>query len=211
MEGEKRATADFDAKAKNWDADPRKVERAEAVAREIRSRVALHPQMRALEYGCGTGLLSFALRPYLGQVTLADSSPGMLAVLQQKLASGRFATMTPVRLDLLQDPLPASRFDLIYTLMTLHHLGDPAPVLGKFFHLLNPGGVLCIADLDREDGSFHGAGFTGPHGFDRQELAGLVRRAGFAPPTFSTPYQVQREVAGRQCSFPLFLLVAQRP
>ena len=47
------------------------------------------------------------------------------------------------------------RFDLVYTLMTLHHIPDTAKILGSFQALLQPGGVLCIADLDKEDGSFH--------------------------------------------------------
>lgn len=203
-------STNFDARAKNWDADPAKVERAAAVAREIRSRVPLRPGMAALEYGCGTGLLSFALQPFPGTITLADSSPGMLAVLREKLAVAAVENMTPMRLDLLADPLPAERYDLLYTLMTLHHLGDPEAVLGKFFSLLRPGGVLCIADLDREDGSFHGAGFSGPHGFDRQQLAEQVRRAGFSEVDFSTPYHVRRQVEGGLRSFPLFLLVARR-
>lgn len=42
----------------------------------IRARVTLEPGLVALEYGCGTGLLSFALSPYLARITLADTSPG---------------------------------------------------------------------------------------------------------------------------------------
>jgi predicted TPR repeat methyltransferase len=70
----------FEASARTWDADPVKVARASAVADGIRGSVPLSPQMRTLEYGCGTGLLSFALRPHLAHITLADSSDGMLAV-----------------------------------------------------------------------------------------------------------------------------------
>jgi predicted TPR repeat methyltransferase len=65
-------TADFDARAETWDDDPAKVERARAVAEEIVARVPLSRTMRALEYGCGTGLLSFMLRERLGDITLAD-------------------------------------------------------------------------------------------------------------------------------------------
>jgi cyclopropane fatty-acyl-phospholipid synthase-like methyltransferase len=51
----------FDERAKDWDSDPLKVERARIVAEYIRSVLPLRPGMSALEYGCGTGLLSFAL------------------------------------------------------------------------------------------------------------------------------------------------------
>src|SRR5436190_144034 len=67
-------TTDFDARAETWDDDPAKVERARAVADEIIARVPLSRTMRALEYGCGTGLLSFMLRERVGDITLADVS-----------------------------------------------------------------------------------------------------------------------------------------
>ncbi len=79
------ATTDFDQRAKTWDDDPMKAARAQAVADAIRARVPLAPTMTGLEYGCGTGLLSFALHPNLGRIALADNSAGMLAVLQQKI------------------------------------------------------------------------------------------------------------------------------
>ena len=78
--------ADFDSKAKDWDAVPGRAERANAVAAAIREQVSLSKTMTALEYGCGTGLLSFALQAELGPITLADSSTGMLEVLREKIA-----------------------------------------------------------------------------------------------------------------------------
>ncbi len=60
------------------------------------------------------------LRPRLGQVTLADVSDGMLAVAAGKIATANDAAMRAVKLDLLVDPMPAERYDIIYSLMTLH-------------------------------------------------------------------------------------------
>ena len=64
-------TSDFDARAATWDDDPTKVERAQAVADAIVRHVSLTGAMNAMEFGCGTGLLSFMLRPRLGRITLA--------------------------------------------------------------------------------------------------------------------------------------------
>ena len=77
----------FDERAKDWDSDPKKVERARVVAEAIRAALPLSTDMTALEYGCGTGLLSFALQSELGQITLADTSQGMLDVLGEKIAA----------------------------------------------------------------------------------------------------------------------------
>ncbi len=197
---------DFDSKAKNWDEVPDRIDRANAVAAAIRENVTLSRNMAALEYGCGTGLLSFALQTELGQITLADSSSGMLDVLMEKIARGGISNMSPLWLDLAVDPVPAERFDLLYTLLTLHHIPDTAKILGCFHSLLQPGGVLCIADLDKEDGSFHAheTEFDGHNGFDRSALGSELEQAGFKNIRFTTCYTLIKE--GRP--YPLFLAIA---
>jgi len=199
---------DFDARAATWDDDPTKVDRAQAVADEIATRVPLSPAMRALEYGCGTGLLSFILRPRLGDITLADVSDGMLAVAARKIAAVGDPSMRAVKLDYFVDPVPAHAFDVIYSLMTLHHIPDTAGILERFRKALAAPGFLCIADLDSEDGSFHGAGFDGHLGFDRSELAAKARRAGFASIEFTTAYTMTKAVGSGHRGFPIFLMVA---
>jgi ubiquinone/menaquinone biosynthesis C-methylase UbiE len=200
--------ADFDSRAKDWDAVPGRIERAKAVAVAIREQVALSRVMTALEYGCGTGLLSFALQAELGPITLADSSSGMLEVLREKIALGGIPNMTPLRLDLAVDPLPEERFDLVYTLMTLHHIPDTARILGCFHSLLQPGGVVCIADLDKEDGSFHAhePAFDGHNGFNRVELGLDLEKAGFTNIRFNTCYKLNKG----ERPYPLFLAVAEK-
>ena len=199
---------DFDARAATWDDDPTKVERARAVADAMARKVPLARSMRALEYGCGTGLLSFLLRPALGDITLADVSTGMLDVAAGKIAAAADPAMRAVKLDLLTDPLPEARFDLIYSLMTLHHIPDTAAILQRFHAALARPGYLCIADLDAEDGSFHGAGFDGHLGFDRERLGALTLRAGFATVEFSTAHVMNKAVGAELRRFPIFLMVA---
>lgn len=201
---------DFDAKAQEWDNDPVKLERAATVAAAIRNRVRLSPDLSALEYGCGTGLLSFALYRELGSITLADSSAGMLAVLREKIAASGADHLRPMRLDLTVDPLPAERYDLIYTLMTLHHVSDVDRILRDFHALLRPDGALCIADLDREDGSFHGAGFDGHHGFEREALRDQLARAGFGEIQFDTCYMMRKPQGDGAREYPVFLAVARK-
>lgn len=59
---------EFDIKAPNWDSDPAKVERARRVTEVIKKTIGLTKDMTAFEYGCGTGLLSFNLYPYLNSI-----------------------------------------------------------------------------------------------------------------------------------------------
>jgi len=181
------------------------------VAEAIRNAILLTQNMSALEYGCGTGLLSFALQPDLGQITLADTSQGMLDVLGEKIAASGVTNMHPKRLDLSTDPLPAKRFDLTYSLMTLHHIEDAKGILKKFHALLEPSGILCVADLDKEDGTFHTDGTTDVHlGFERREFQGWVEDAGFANVKFSTAFEIKKKIDDIEKTFPVFLLTAQR-
>ena len=200
----------FDQKAQQWDAKPIRVERAQAVAEGIKAAVPLSLQMTALEYGCGTGLLSFALQPRLGHITLADSSSGMLAVLREKIATANISNMTAIQLDLMIDPLPSERYQVIYTLMTLHHISDTDRMLRAFYSLLDTSGYLCVADLDKEDGTFHEDEFHGHLGFDRAELAAQVRPIGFQSINFSTVFHMSKDVQGVTKDFPIFLMVARK-
>lgn len=201
---------EFDEKAAQWDAKAVRVERAQAVAEGIQAALPLSPDMTALEYGCGTGLLSFALQPYLGHITLADSSSGMLAVLREKITSMHIQNMTPLQLDVMIDPLPAAHYQLTYSLMVLHHVADTAKALQAFHALLARGGYLCVADLDQEDGTFHSGEFHGHQGFDRAELAALAEQIGFQQIRFTTVFHMIKEVQGVAKDFPVFLMTAQK-
>ena len=202
---------DFDARAKDWDSDPMKVDRARTVADSIRAMVDIHPGMSAFEYGCGTGLLSFFLQDEFASITLADTSQGMLEVLSDKIKAAKVANMHPVRLDLAVDPLPAQKFNVTYSLMVLHHLHDTDIILRKFYEILESEGWLIVADLDKEDGSFHTDGSTDVHhGFARNELQKRVEAAGFMEVHFSNTYEIKKDISNEQRSFPVFLMTARK-
>lgn len=202
--------AHFDSKARQWDDNPVFQERGLKIADAIRKAVPLHRRMSALDYGCGTGLLSFPLKDELGAILLADSSSGMLDVVAGKIAAQGVSNMTPLKLDLLSDPRPAQRFDLIVTSMTLHHVPDTDHILRIFHDLLQPGGYLCIADLDQEDGSFHGPEVDVHHGFERAELSRRAAQAGLADIQFQTVFSIAKERESGTQDYPVFLMTARR-
>ncbi|MBM3660036.1 MAG: class I SAM-dependent methyltransferase [Actinobacteria bacterium] len=196
----------FDERAATWD-DPMKTERAARVARVIGEAVPLSPSVRLLEYGAGTGLVTQALGDRIGPVALADTSSGMRGVMAEKVATGTLPADARIwAVDLSTDPPPDDRFDLVVTVLTLHHIPDLAPVLAAFAALLDDGGHLCVADLESEDGSFHGEGFHGHHGFDRAELAAQIEAAGFGPVEFRDCGSVERPDG----TYPMFLATAVR-
>jgi 2-polyprenyl-3-methyl-5-hydroxy-6-metoxy-1,4-benzoquinol methylase len=146
----------------------------------------------------------------VAEVTLADSSREMLAVADGKIAAAGIRNARTLHLDLTADPAPELRFDLVCTLMTLHHIPDTDGILGAFRGLLSSGGMVCIADLDREDGSFHGPAFVGHKGFDRADLGARLERSGFRHVRFDTVLEVERATPAGIRAFPVFLALAER-
>lgn len=197
----------FDEKAATWD-DEAKTERARAVAAAVGRAVALTGSTRLLEYGAGTGLVSQELAPSVGPITLADPSAGMREVMRSKLATGTLpATARIWDLDLATGTVPDEHFDLVVTVMTLHHIPDLTPVFDGFARLLDDGGHLCVVDLVKEDGSFHhGGDFHGHHGFDTHDLSVQLSSAGFTDVRIEQIYELVKDGA----TYPLFLATCTR-
>jgi predicted TPR repeat methyltransferase len=198
-------STDFDERAATWDDDPAKVERARVVAEAIRAAVPLGSGTRLLEYGAGTGLVTQALRDAVGPVTLADTSAGMREQMAQKVQAGVIPDARVVDLDLSGGEVPDERYDLIVTVLVLHHITPLDPVLEAFAALLEPGGHLCVVDLEEEDGSFHGEGFHGHPGFDPAELTARLEAAGFAEVAVTRVHEIDRGGA----TYPVFLATAR--
>lgn len=165
---------DFDSAAANWDDNPYRVALARQTAEAIACEVPLEPHMKLMDYGCGTGLVTLALQPYVGEVVAADSSAGMLEALRGKLDEAQMDRVRTLQLDLERQDMPEQDFNVIVSSMTLHHIQQAESVVRKLAESLLEGGWLAIADLDGGSEAFHNdnAGVM-HHGFDvdrRQEL-----------------------------------------
>ena len=200
--------SDFDDRARTWDENPMHMERSVAIAGKMGEMLPLNKQIKALEYGAGTGILSFLLSEKLDQIVMMDNSIEMVKVMGEKILLRNSNNLFPVKFDL-EHGLPEQKFDLVFSQMVLHHIADVRSVIGKFFNMILPGGYLAIADLYTEDGSFHGEGFDGHLGFDPEQLKLQLLEVGFNNIEYKPCYTVVRQIAdGATLSFPVFLLTA---
>jgi ubiquinone/menaquinone biosynthesis C-methylase UbiE len=187
------------------------LERTQAVAEALLRSISLHPSMKALEFGAGTGLLSFFLKEQFSEITLMDTSGEMLKIAESKLAADDRGKIKTLLFDLEQRDYTGEKFDIIFTQMVMHHIKDVPSMLRKFYGMLTSGGYLVIADLYSEDGSFHDPGMEVHHGFDPDELAAQMKACGFNNPVHHQCFVIRREaVQGTFTDYPVFLLSASR-
>jgi len=204
----------FDQQAKEWDNDPKKTERAIIIAKEMTDFIQPNNTMNAFEFGCGTGLLSYQLKDSFKTITLADTSEGMIKVLQEKIANENIKNFKPLLADLLEDGFAVNEneYNVIYTLMTLHHILNIDKILAIFNAMLKTGGYLCIADLVQEDGSFHTnvPGFDGHNGFDREKLSAVLSNHGFKVAYNEISLEIEKEFDKKIRKYPLFLMICKK-
>jgi tRNA (cmo5U34)-methyltransferase len=115
-------------------------ERAVEATRGVRVR-------EALELGLGTGETAMRLLAVHPEARLVgiDGNEAMLAAARSALPAER----VELRLARLEDPLPAGRFDLVVSVLAVHHLGGDgkAALFRRVAAALNPSGRFVLADV----------------------------------------------------------------
>jgi cyclopropane fatty-acyl-phospholipid synthase-like methyltransferase len=203
-------TDHFAHKAGYYDLDKDKRDNVTQIGKAICSAIQLSSSMQLMDFGSGTGLLLECIAPYVGKITAVDVSQAMNAQLREKLS--RINTdVEIVELDLESNPSDKKpfdrKFDGIISSMTMHHIKNISAMIETFYSLLKDGGFIAIADLDREDGDFHGESHGVYHaGFDREYFVQAASKAGFKNVAISTASVINKS----QRDYPVFLLTGYR-
>ena len=195
----------FNEKAQDWDADDMKQRLSAAIGASIIKHVPLKQDMYVMDFGAGTGLVSSHVAPLVNKIVAVDISQSMLDRLVAKPElQGKVEACCQ---DIMDQPLD-TRFDLIISAMALHHVDDTQKILTRFAEHLKPGAQLALADLDKEDGSFHPEGTEGVFhtGFEREALQALLEKSGFHDVRFYTAHTISNE----KQDYPVFLVVATK-
>lgn len=204
----------FDQQAAGWDKNQRRLDLAQSVSTAITKVLqdqSLH-DVEAMEYGCGTGLVGLTLASQFKTLLAVDTSEAMLGVLAEKIASEKRENVTTQLIDLQFAELNQN-FDLIFSSMTLHHVPNSSKLLVQLVKHLRPTGILAIADLDKEDGSFHQGSSPDHHhnGFNREELTQQLKQLGMDTISFQTVHTIIRtNEEGQETPFTVFLMTAHK-
>lgn len=195
----------FNEKAKDWDADEMVNRLSSAIGASILRNVPLHEHMLVMDFGAGTGLISSHVAPLVKKIIAVDISEAMLNKLVAK--PELHGKVVAVCQDILSSPIDA-KFDLVMSAMAMHHVEDTDALVRVFYEHLKPGGQIALADLNKEDGSFHPENTEGVFhsGFDRDALQLILERHGFQNVRFVTAHTVDKNAR----RYPVFLVLGSK-
>ena len=111
----------------------------------------LHPHMKMLEFGCGTGSTALVHAPHVEHIRAIDISAKMIEIAKNKATEAKIENVTfeQATLETIH-PQPES-YDMILGLSILHLVDDRDAAIAKVAKLLKPGGhfissTACLGD-----------------------------------------------------------------
>ncbi len=195
----------FNEKAKDWDADDMVKKLSSAIGTSILEHIPFNGQMDVMDFGAGTGLISSHVAPLVNKIVAVDISKAMLDKLVSKPEF--HGKVEAVCQDITDKPIDA-QFDLIMSAMALHHIEDTHKLIQIFSEHLKSDAMVALADLDKEDGSFHPEDTEGVFhfGFERDVFQTILENNGFDDVQYFTAHRINKE--GKK--YPVFLVIATK-
>jgi 2-polyprenyl-3-methyl-5-hydroxy-6-metoxy-1,4-benzoquinol methylase len=148
--------------------------------------ISARPPKAVLDFGCGSGVMSYILSGLAERVVATDIEPTAFHVMQS--AVGFPANIAFVSATELEEERYQLSFDAILALDVLEHVNDLRQVLLRFEELLRPGGVVVISGptenpLYRLGRRLAGNRFTGEYHLSNiASIKAMCRQHGFVQP-----------------------------
>ncbi len=124
----------------------------ESYARKLAATQALmKPDMKVLEFGCGTGSTALEHAPHVAQMVATDISAGMIDIAREKAKHLGIRNVMFEQSGVEDFEGPEGSFDMVLALNLLHLLPDLPAALSRIHRLLKPGGffissTVCLSD-----------------------------------------------------------------
>ena len=131
---------------------------------------------RALDFGCGTGLLSELLAQNCGEVVGLDPAPNMIGAFRAKIAANAWdhvhALLGTLDEALARDELSSPSFDLVVCSSVCAFVPDYPSTVRQLAELLRPGGHFVQFDWELDEASQRSFGLS------REQIEGALTGAG---------------------------------
>ena len=115
------------------------------------TREYFRPDMKVLEFGCGTGSTAIAHAPYVRHIRATDISAKMIGIAQRRADEQQVGNVTFEQATIEELNVPDQSLDAVLGLSILHLLEDREAAIAKVHRMLKPGGVFvtstaCLGD-----------------------------------------------------------------
>ncbi len=182
----------FDAAANEWDKSQTKINMATKITSQIIKNIPLQNHHNVMDFGCGTGLVGLNIAPLVAKLVGADLSTEMLRNFKAKAEAQQLANVDTIELSV-DSHLGDSEYDAVVSAMTVHHIEKPNELFSKFASAIKSGGYLGVADLAKEDGTFHSDNTGVYHyGFSQDEFEGFFTNNGFEKPKITVAHTIDK-------------------
>ncbi|MBP7733621.1 MAG: class I SAM-dependent methyltransferase [Caldisericia bacterium] len=118
------------------------------------------------DFGCGTGLVSNPIAPFVRQIKAIDISSKMIEIARNKATELGIGNIEFTQTNIFDSSLAEGSFDVVIAAYILHLVDDIASVIIRINKLLKPGGLMlsvtpCLGDAAFLRFMLSAAAFTG--------------------------------------------------
>lgn len=174
---------DWNEYAEGWDSNSDVITYSNKAFKSLSQVVDFH-NLRVLDFGCGTGLLSEKISPLVKEVVALDTSKKMISVLNAKNLSNVTTICEELSQNLVKENnLFVEKFDLVLASSVCGFLPDFEKTLELIHSLLKPNGIFIQWDWlsTNEDDNF---------GFTKESIKSAYSKAGLVPMHINTPFSM---------------------
>ena len=182
----------FDNAAKDWDKSNMRLTLAKNITDAMLDKITFDKSHTVMDFGCGTGLVGLSIAPFVKKLIGADLSKAMLEAFDTKARELNIPNAQTLHLEVDSD-FSHLELDAIVSSMAVHHVENPSKLFDKFSKSIKSGGFLVVADLAKEDGTFHDDNSGVYHfGFSDDEWNGFFVENGFEKPMICVAHTMQK-------------------
>ena len=168
-------TDKFDSIANSYD-NPERHHIAKVASDAIKEYLGETKSKKAIDFGCGTGLVGMNMLSDFESLLFMDTSENMLDIVKRKITDAGALNARTLCFDFETSSQPNFRADYIFMAQVLLHIQDYEALLAKLHAVLNDEGHLLIVDFNKNDKV---VSELVHNGFDQEQLKALMLKIGF--------------------------------
>lgn len=184
---------------------PERVATANIAVTVIEKYVKDGARKKAIDFGCGTGLVGFSLADKFANMLFLDASAGMIQFVEEKIRNEQVENASALCVDLEKEASDVKPVDYIIVTQVLLHIKNVKSILHKMYELLNEEGHLIIVDFDKNDKV---VSELVHNGFDQEMLVGTLKEIGFCEVENEIFYHGKNIFMGQDAS--MFIMDAKK-